>query len=262
MRQKSNHIGAQQSLGSPSSCRNLPRRWKPLACAWFPGGPVYLMVLALFRSDEGVWSGTVRRGLSGPGVWGNKGHGIARVDNSCTWLKAGCLDTAQGVHMQSSGCRELTSGSVHHSTSFKLTSKSPGGFVPSWHHICSHGGKFHHQKENEAVAAWILLGVISRPGCGNLLLESFALSGEAQLNTVLFLCCLSHASHVTPSVKAWWLLSVVRRVVQSLGVNLWSLRWTRQLVEGLSRLLGLDLWPSWALLSVRTTWHPLNQNSP
>lgn len=28
---------------------------------------------------------------------------------------------------------------------------------------------------------------------GNLLLECFAGSGEAQLNAVLFLCCLSHA---------------------------------------------------------------------
>lgn len=32
-----------------------------------------------------------------------------------------------------------------------------------------------------------------------------------QLNTVLFLSCLSDASHVAPSVKAWWLLSVVKK---------------------------------------------------
>lgn len=137
----------------------------------------------------------VRRGLDGSGVWGNKGHGIACVDNSWTYLKAGCLDTAQGVDMQSSGCRDLKSGSVCHSTSLELTRKSPGVFVPSWRQICSHEGKFHHQ-ENEAVAAWILLGIISRAGCGNLLLECFAVSGEAAkyspvsiLSVTCFTCC-------------------------------------------------------------------------
>lgn len=126
MRQKSNHISAWQALDSRSSCRNLGRRWK--ACVWFPGGSVCLMVLALFRPDEGVWSGRVRRGLRSVGkqrAW----HSM------CGQL----LDIAKGrLSRYCTGCG-------HHSAPLKLTRKSPGGFVPSWHQICFHRGKLHRQ---------------------------------------------------------------------------------------------------------------------
>lgn len=64
------------------------------------------------------------------------------------------LDIAEGrLSRYCTGCgHHLSSGSVRHSVSLKLTRKSPGGFVPSWHQICFHRGKL-HQKENEAVAA-------------------------------------------------------------------------------------------------------------
>lgn len=67
---------------------------------------------------------------------------------------------------------------------------------------------------------------------------------------------------VAPSVRARGLPWVVRGVVQSLRAYLWSLRWSRQLVEGtLVSWNVLGSGPGWALLSVQITWYPLNQNS-
>lgn len=183
------------------------------------------MVLALCRPDDSLWSGKVSRGLSGTGAWGNVWHGISMCGQPLD-VFGGRL-AAQGVGRQSSGCRGLVSSSAHRIALLKSTRQSPGGFVPSWHQICSQQRKTRlSELEKAAVAAWILLGIISRASCGESVAGMFCrLWGGTAKRSPVFILFLTCIALLHPQ---WGLggCSVSRAYP-------WSLRWTRQLVEGM-----------------------------
>lgn len=189
------------------------------------------MVLSLCKPNEGVkvwesqqgsqWEKTVRKQTA----W----HQDIWTTLALVWRQAGCILHRQ----QGSGRRVLMSASVHHKTSLKPTRQSPGGFVPCWHQICSHRGKFLSEQENEAVASWIQLGTISRAGYGESVAEKLCRlwGGTAKCSPVfiLFVTCIT-LLHLSEGLELPW---VVRGFVQSLRAYSWTLRWTRQLVEGM-----------------------------